>query len=135
MCSSDLNFEGIKLNLSTKKTKDRAILLCFFDMNQRPSRYCVRQLAQKAARLKEKGVIVAAVQTSQVTEKTLNEWIKKYNIPFLVGAITADTEKTRFAWGLYALPRLILTDKQHVVTAEGFTVAELDEKLDNNSKH
>ena len=127
--------EGIKLNLSAKQTKDRAILLCFFDMNQRPSRNCIKQFAQKAAALKEKGVIVAAVQTSQVTEKTLNEWKNKYNIPFPVGSITADIEKTRFAWGVRSLPWLILTDKQHVVTAEGFTLDELNEKLGNNPKH
>jgi len=127
--------EGIKLNLSDEQTKDKAILLCFFDMNQRPSRYCIKQLAQKAAGLKEKGIIVAAVQTSQVTEKTLNEWTKKRNTPFPVGAITADIEKTRFAWGVRSLPWLILTDKQHVVTAEGFTLDELNEKLGNNPKH
>ena len=128
-------FEGIKLRLSAQQTKDRAILLCFFDMNQRSSRYCIKQLIQKAAGLKEKGITVAAVQTSQVTNNTLNEWAKTNNIPFPVGAITADIEKTRFAWGVRSLPWLILTDKQHLVTAEGFTPAELDEKLGKNSKH
>lgn len=128
-------FEGIKLNLSSEQTKNRAILLCFFDMNQRPSRYCVKQLTQKAAGLKEKGVAVAAVQASQVKENTLNAWTKTNNIPFPVGAITADIEKTRFVWGVRSLPWMILTDKQHVVTAEGFNPAELDEKLGNNPKH
>jgi len=129
------NFEGIKLKLSDEQTKDRAILLCFFDMNQRPSRYCVKQLTQKSAALKEKGITVAAVQTSQVTNNTLNEWAKTNNIPFPVGAITADIEKTRFAWGVRSLPWLILSDNQHIVTAEGFAPAELDEKLGKNSKH
>lgn len=128
-------FEGIELNLSAEQTSNRAILLCFFDMEQRPSRHYIKQLVQKAAELKEKGVTVAAVYASQASEKMLNEWIEKYDIPFTVGAITADTEKTRFAWGLYALPRLILTDKQHIVTAEGFAPTELDEKLGKNSKH
>jgi len=128
-------FEGIKLKLSAEQTKDRVILLCFFDMNQRPSRQCIRQLAQKAAELKENGITVAAVQVSEVSENTLNGWIKKSNIPLPVGAITADIEKTRFVWGVRSLPWLILTDKQHVVTAEGFAPAELDEKLSNNSKN
>ncbi|MHC4489383.1 MAG: hypothetical protein ACYS9C_12915 [Planctomycetota bacterium] len=44
-------------------------------------------------------------------------------------------EKTRFTWGIQALPWLILTDKQHVVTAEGFTLTELNEKLSSNSKN
>lgn len=95
----------------------------------------LKKAAQKAERLKEKGITIAVIQTSQVTEKTLNEWKKRYNISFPVGSITADIEKTRFAWGLYVLPRLILTDKQHIVTAEGFAPAELEEKLGENSKH
>jgi len=121
--------KGVKLKLSAKQTKNRAILICFFDMNQRPSRYCVRQLAQKAAALKEKGIIVAAVQTSQVTNNTLNEWAKTNNILFPVGAITADIEKTRFTWGVRSLPWLILSDNQHIVTAEGFGPKELNDKI------
>lgn len=52
-----------------------------------------------------------------------------------MGAITAHIEKTSFVWGVRLLPRLILTDKQNIVTAESFILAELDEKLSNNSKH
>jgi len=122
-------FDDIKLGLSAKQAKDKAILLCFFDMNQRPSRHCIRQLAQRAAELKEKGVTVAAVETSQVAENTLNEWTKKRNIPFQVGAITADIEKTRFTWGVRSLPWMILTDKEHIVRAEGFNISELEEKI------
>jgi len=122
-------FQDIKLRLSSEQIKNRTILLCFFDMNQRPSRHCIRQLAQKAAELKEKGVTVAAVQTSQVTENTLNEWTKKNNIPFTVGAITTDIEKARFAWGVRSLPWLILTNRKHIVRAEGFALTEIDEKI------
>ena len=124
-------FEGIKLKLSAEQTKNRAILLCFFDINQRPSRNCVRQLTQKAEELKEESVTIAAIQASEVTEKTLNEWKKKYNIPFPVGAITADIEKTRFAWGVRSLPWLILTNSQYIISAEGFGIDELDEELEN----
>ena len=34
-----------------------------------------------------------------------------------------------FCLGDKSLPWLILTDKNHVVTAEGFAVSELDEKI------
>ena len=37
--------------------------------------------------------------------------------------------KARAAWGAGALPWLILTDKAHRVTAEGFTLEELDSKI------
>jgi len=123
------NFEGIKLNFSTKQTKDMAILLCLFDMNQRPSRHCIIQLAKRAEELKEKGVAVIAVQASNVDENKLNEWVKKYNIPFPVGMVQDDVEKIRFAWGVRSLPWLILTDREHIVRAEGFSLAELDKKI------
>jgi len=123
---------GIKLRLSAQQTKDRAILLCFFDMEQRLSRDCLTQLAQKAEELNEKGVTIAAIQTSQVTEKTLNEWTKKNNIPFPLGMITADIEKTRFTWGIRSLPWLILTDRDHIVRDGGFGIDELDGELKKN---
>jgi hypothetical protein len=78
-------------------------------------------------------VIVVAVQASKVDEKKLNEWVKKYNIPFSVGMMEGDAEKTRFTWGVCSLPWLILTGKDHVATAEGFGVTELDEELNGNS--
>jgi hypothetical protein len=38
-------------------------------------------------------------------------------------------EETKLNWGVKSLPWLILTDKNHVVTAEGFSINELDERV------
>lgn len=127
--------KDLKFDLSSADANDKMMLVCFWDMEQRPSRNCIRELAKRAGELKEKGVTIVAIQASKVDENKLDEWIKKNNIPFAAGVITADIEKTRFVWGVRSLPWLILTDKQHVVTAEGFNPAELDEKLGKNSKH
>ena len=62
-------------------------------------------------------------------------WAKKYNIPFLMGMIEADAEKIQFAWGVRSLPWLILTDREHIVTAEGFQFSELNEKIAKGVKH
>jgi hypothetical protein len=88
------------------------------------------QLRNKAQELKEKEVIVITVHASNIDKKTLNEWVKKNNIPLPVGMIKGDVEKIRFAWGVKSLPWLILTDKKHVVTAEGFGLAELNDKIE-----
>ena len=37
-------------------------------------------------------------------------------------------------WGVKSLPWLILTDKEHVVTAEGFSLDDLNEKMTELSK-
>jgi hypothetical protein len=115
------------------QTRDKMILVCFFDMDQRPSRNCMRQLSAKAQELKAKGVFVVAVHALKVDDNKLRVWLQKYKISFPVGMIKANIEKTRIAWGINSLPRLILTDKKHIVTAEGFSLAELDEKLDGKS--
>jgi len=39
--------------------------------------------------------------------------------------IQGDEEKIRFTWGVKFLPWLILTDKQHIVQADGFSINEL----------
>ncbi len=117
------------IDLKPERTRGKAILICFFDFQQRPSRHCITQLAKQADQLKQKGITVIAVQASKVDQSELNEWVKKNNIPFPVGMVQGDEEKTRFAWGVKALPWLILANKEHVVTAEGFGLNQLDDKI------
>jgi hypothetical protein len=111
------------------ETKDKMILVCFFDMNQRPSRNCLLQLSKRAQELKAKDVVVVAVQTSKVDEDKLSDWVKMNNIPFPIGMVQGDEEQMRFTWGVKALPWLVLTDRGHVVQAEGFALTELDQKV------
>jgi translation elongation factor EF-1beta len=101
-------------------------------MNQRPSRNCITRLAKRAEQLTQKGIVVAAIQFSKIDQNALNEWIKKYNIPFPVGVVQGDAEKAHFNWGVKSLPWLILTDSKHVVRAEGFGLDELEEKIREN---
>jgi len=122
-------FEGIKIDLPAEDSKSRMLLVCFWDMNQRPSRNCMMQLAKEAEQLKEKRIAVVAIQASKVDENALKKWVKENNIPFQVGIVQGDEEKTSFAWGVKSLPWLILTDREHVVTAEGFAVNEVAKKI------
>jgi hypothetical protein len=126
-------FQGIEIEFATQRAKGKMILVCFWDMEQRPSRHCIIQLAKQAEQLRQKGVMVVAVQASKVDENALNEWLKKYNVPFPVGMIQGDVEKTRFTWGVRSLPWLILTDRKHIVRAEGFAISELDQTVRLNT--
>jgi hypothetical protein len=119
----------LKIDLPSEDSKNKIILVCFWDMQQRPSRHLISQLAEQAEPLKQKGVTIVAVQTSKIQKDALAGWAKKYNIPFLMGMIEADAEETRFAWGVESLPWLILTDRQHIVTAEGFGLNQVNEKI------
>jgi len=124
------DLDEVKIEPAAAQAEGTMILVCFFDMNQRPSRHCVTQLAQQAEQLKQKGVTIVAVQASKVDESGLREWVKANNIPFPVGTVQGDEEKTCFSWGVKSLPWLILTDHKHVVVSEGFQLGDLDDQLE-----
>jgi protocatechuate 3,4-dioxygenase beta subunit len=117
------------IDLKPEQVQNKRLLFCFFDFQQRPSRNMIQQMAGQADSLVQKGIVVAAVQASQIESDTLQAWAKKNNLPFPVGTITGDVETTRTAWGVKALPWLILTDRRHVVVAEGFGIDGLEDKI------
>ena len=119
--------------LKADQTRDKVMLICFFDMNQRPSRHTVLELAKRADSLKEKGVVVVCVQASKVDRDKVDAWVVENAIPFEVGMIEGDEEQTKFNWGVKSLPWLILTDRKQVVTAEGFGIEELYGKIQDQA--
>jgi len=122
-------FTGLGINIVPEQIDGRIVLVCFWDMSQRPSRNCILQLAGQFEQLRQKGVTVAAVQAYTIDKEKLDEWIKKNKIPFPAGIIQGDDKRIRFNWGVKSLPWLILTDKEHNVTAEGFGLDELNDKI------
>jgi hypothetical protein len=120
---------GVEIDLAPAQAKDKTMLICFFDIHQRPSRNCIMRLAKQAQELKAKDIVVAAVQASKINENTLNQWVKTYNIPFTVGMVQGDEEKISFTWGVQSLPWLILTDNKHIVHTEGLSINELKEEI------
>lgn len=119
---------GISLN-KFDLTRKR-LLVCFWDMQQRSSRNCIRELCTKAEEFQTKDIVVVTVHASKTNEIKLNEWIKRNNIPFQASMVQGDEEIIRFRWGIKSLPWLILTSRNHIVTAEGFSPSALDSKVD-----
>jgi hypothetical protein len=122
-------FTGINIDFAREQAREKRILVCFCDINQRPSRHCLRQLAREAEDLKQKEIVIAAIQAAQLDPDALAEWVKKYNIPFTVGMVESDEDRTRFAWGVKSLPWLISVDKQGVVRTEGFSLDDLNQQI------
>ena len=123
------DFEGIRINLAASPNRDKMMLICFFDMNQRPSRNYILRLAEQIQQLRQKGISLAAVQAVKVDENKLSNWVKENSIPFPVGAIQDNEECIRFDWAVCSLPWLILTDRDNIVTSEGFGLDELDQRI------
>jgi protocatechuate 3,4-dioxygenase beta subunit len=107
----------------------KPVLLCLIDVQQRPSRRMTRLLAEQQPALREKGVTVLAAQTAAASNETWDDWKEANPAPFPVSRLTEKTEKTKWASGLETLPWLILVDQKGVVVDEGFSLEELDPKL------
>ncbi len=108
------------LTIDPNAVKDKPILLCFVDLNQRPSRHCLNELAAGYGKLVETGVFVAGVR--------FGDGGANVKQAFPLGQ-AAEFEKISLAWGVKALPWLVLTDSRHIVVAEGFSTSEIDEKV------
>ena len=62
----------------------------------------------------------------------MREFLKENNISIATGTIDGEPYDTLLAWGARGLPWLVLTNKQHIITAEGFNPDELSEKIEEN---
>jgi len=122
------DFTGINIDFRQDRFRDRKILICFFDYTQRPARHCILELNGQLPRLREQDIEIVAVQASKTAGNELDQWIKKMNISIPVDTINCDIDETRFIWNVRFLPWLILTDKEHIVRGEGFSLEELNEK-------
>ncbi|OHB67600.1 MAG: hypothetical protein A2Y77_13955 [Planctomycetes bacterium RBG_13_62_9] len=125
-------FDQLGLAGLNERAAGKTVLLCFLDMQQRPSRNCLRQLAARAQELQAQGVVIAAVQASKVDQAELDRWMREAGITFPIGAIPGEADKTRFAWGVQSLPWLILAGKDHVVKGEGFGLDELGKRMEKD---
>ena len=101
------------------------LVVCFCDMNQRPSRHVVRELVGQVDELAGMGVTIVAVQAEGMERGKLDEWVGKLKVPFVVGMIDKDAEKVREKWGVQRLPWLVVVDGDGVVAGEGVGVGEL----------
>jgi hypothetical protein len=127
----DLKKLGIELPADAN---DRMLLVCFWDLNQRPSRHCISELIRRAPQVGEKGVTIVAIQAGQAEQTALDQWTQEQKPPFPISRIASDVEKTQFEWGVASLPHLILTDRKGIVIAEGFgLLGELDKKIEEAS--
>ena len=113
---------------------EKPLLAVLIDAEQRPSRRALRFLGEQAPAIKEKGVAVVVLHTGTMTDEDFATWKKEAALAFPIGSFKGGAEKARSAWGASALPWLILTDKAHVVAAEGFPLEELDAKLKDVAK-
>lgn len=108
---------------------NRSILLCFVDLNQRPSRHCLARIAADYERLGQRVAILAA-DVSGMDEASLSRLSREEKIPFVIRSIGPDNKKMRQAWGILSLPWLILADRDRIVRAEGLALEALSARIE-----
>ncbi len=119
-------FDNVRFEISQEdKIKGRPLLVCFWDMDQRPSRQCIRVLQKQRKTWQDKNVAVLVVHSGTKQGKQVTDWLKKYGHSLRAGTIQGDPYDTLFAWGARSLPWLVLTDDKHVITKAGFNLSEL----------
>ncbi len=119
------SFEGINLQ---KPVESENLLICFVDLEQRPSRHMLQELVKKYETLGQSAPRVLLIQVSDMTTGMLNGWREKLKITFEIATITGDAKGILLKWGARSLPWLILTNSQGVVVTEGISVSELGER-------
>jgi len=115
--------------LSKVHTNNKPILLCFIDLQQRPSRQCLKDLAGKSDLLAAHGVETILIQTSKIDINEYDTFLRSIHIHNTIKIVEGDFNTRKARWGVKALPWLILTDTRHRVVNEGFTASELKDAL------
>ncbi|MCX6906348.1 MAG: carboxypeptidase regulatory-like domain-containing protein, partial [Verrucomicrobia bacterium] len=75
----------------------KAILLCLFDCEQRPSRQAIRLLTEQIESLRQQGVAVLGIQAAVVSSNSFDPWKETNPLPFKIGRITAKTAASGWA--------------------------------------
>ncbi|MFC1635609.1 hypothetical protein ACFL5Z_12270 [Planctomycetota bacterium] len=116
-------FDKIRFERFQKdRIKGKPLLICFWDMDQRPSRQCIRELEKQRLTLQDKDIVVLAVHSGSKKEKEVRQWFAKQNFSLVVGTIEGDPHDILLAWGARGTPWLVLTDEKHIITKAGFNL-------------
>jgi hypothetical protein len=116
-------FDKIRFeNFPKDRMKGKSLLVCFWDIDQRPSRQCIRELEKQRPALLDKDIVVLAVHSGMKPEKEVRQWLEKQNSSLTVGKVEGDPYDTLLAWGARGTPWLVLTDEKHMITKAGFNL-------------
>jgi len=105
--------------------KGKPLLVCFWDMDQRPSRQCIGVLQKQRKTWQDKNIVVLAVHSGTKKGKQVTDWLKKNGPSLTAGTIQGDPYDTLLVWGARSSPWLVLTDEKHVITKAGFNLSDL----------
>ncbi len=122
--------DGTGLEAALRDAAGKRVVLCFFDVNQRPSRHYIKLLAGKAEQLAARNSVLFGLDLSGIDRAELENRIAALGISFPVGSAGAKSGKAADAWGIEGLPYLVVIDGSSKVCAVGVAQADLESELD-----
>ncbi len=129
------DLEGLHLILDPEVIENKRLLVCFCDTEQDSSRNVILKLNKAARNLLDKNdVYIAFILVGNMEEQAFRVWLNENKIIKAAAVSHTIPSVLRYNWYVQSLPWLILTDENHIVTDEGFSIAELDEKITTLSK-
>ncbi|MEW6743201.1 MAG: sigma-70 family RNA polymerase sigma factor [Planctomycetota bacterium] len=131
-----LRLDRVKFDRPPSFGRGERVLVCLYDMNKLASRQLVKDLNERAFDLAQRDVFIVGLDASENGLTVLSDWAKDKGLRFPVGALEDDVDLTLHEWGTRGdyLPWLVLTDRGHIVRAEGFPFDQLDLTLDGLGK-
>ncbi|MBN2588990.1 MAG: hypothetical protein JXA96_03935, partial [Sedimentisphaerales bacterium] len=119
-----------QVRLDPDAIKDKKLLICFWNMDNNESIKCIKTLNKKAmALLDTRDVYMVFMHAGSLSDEIFFPWISKNEILPPAGYHLDSLDGLQYSWGVKSIPWLILTDKNHIVIAEGFSITDLDEKI------
>ncbi len=119
------NLSALSKGIDFNEIDGKSVLLCLIDIEQRPSRRCLRQLAEQAEFLNSTGVTPVVVQVSEVDLAPYDAFLRAAHIDMPIRMMEPGFETKKLEWGIKGLPWLILTDKAHLGVGEGASVKDI----------
>ncbi|MBN1124623.1 MAG: hypothetical protein JXA82_06420 [Sedimentisphaerales bacterium] len=112
------------------RSSTKPVLLCFWNVARTDSQSFVRELTSKSDEFVKRDIKVLLVETNPTNREKAAEWIRSNQIPFLSGGFPSydgqhPVSERLVEWRIDRLPWLVLSNKDQIIVAEGFTPEQL----------
>ncbi|MBN1257602.1 MAG: carboxypeptidase regulatory-like domain-containing protein, partial [Planctomycetes bacterium] len=131
------SLEDFGLQPASELAQGKRVVICFWDMEQRPSRRMITILAGRAEELAQKNVILLSVQGALADEADVQDWAEQAGVTIPIGKVPEEKikrDKLLRSWGVSSMPWLIVVDEGHIVRREGITLEQFDALLAAHSQ-
>ncbi len=124
------DFDFLKEPVAAAKSDGAIVLVCIWNVEQRPSRHVAKALAARTGALREAGVAYISIEVSALSDGERSEAMSEAGIDSAGIYFLSESSRAQERLGADSLPFLLLTDLEHIIRAANFSLDDLDAKID-----